>query len=121
MRSLPLLASPKRRRRPRRSLPLARFLVPGGAGLVLALCGTGFVYWTRVTLFKQAHFAPDSAHPYDFYATGCLMAGMLALATLLLSLREPPPMRWRRPRRASRSRALLPRTPRPKSGTIGPL
>lgn len=112
------LASPKRRRRVRRPPPLSRFLVPGGSGLVLSLCGAGFFYWTRVTLFKQAHFAPDSAHPYDWYATGCLLAGMLALATLLLSLREPPPMRWRRPRRASRSRA---RNRVQKSGIIGPL
>ncbi len=113
-----MLSAPKHRRRVRRPLMLSRFLVPGGAGLVLALCGTGFFYWTRVTLFQQAHFAPDSAHPYDWYATGCLLAGMLALATLLLSLREPPPMRWRRPRRVSRSRA---RNRGLKSGTIGPL
>ncbi len=113
-----MLSAPKHRRRPRWPLPLARFLVPGGAGLVLALCGAGFVYWTRVTLVKQANFAPDSAHPYDFYATGCLLAGMLALATLLLSLREPPPMRWRRPRRVCRSRA---RNRAQKSGTIGTL
>ena len=116
-----MFSSPKRRRRPRRPLSLARLVVPGGAGLALMLFGTGFVYWTRVTLYQQAHFAPDSAHPYDVYATGCLLAGMLAGATLLLSLREPPPMRWRRPRRVSRSRTLLPRTPRPKSGIIGPL
>ena len=110
--------SPKRRRRVRRAPTLARLAVPGGAGLALALFGAGFVYWTRITLFQQAHFAPDSAHPYDWYATGCLLAGMLAGATLLLSLREPPPMRWRRPRRATRSRA---RNRRLKSGTIGPL
>ena len=118
---MPRLLSPKRRRRPRRLLSLSRLIVPGGAGVVLALCGVGFVYWTRITLFKQAHFAPDSAHPYDMYATGCLLAGMLAGATLLLSQREPPPMRWRRPRRVSRSRTLLARAPRPKSGTITPL
>ena len=116
-----MFSSPKRRRRPRRSLSLARLAVPGGAGMALALFGAGFVYWTRVTLYKQRYFAPDSAHPYDFYATGCLLAGMLALATLLLSLREPAPMRWRRPRRAARSRPGLPRAPRPKSGTIPPL
>ena len=113
-----MVSLPKRRRRPRRSLSLTRLAVPGGAGLALVLFGAGFVYWTRVTLFQQAHFAPDSAHPYDWYATGCLLAGMLAGATLLLSLREPPPMRWRRPRRASRSRA---RNRGQKSGIIGPL
>lgn len=87
-----------RRRPPRRLSDLSRLVVPVGAGLTLLLSVWGFVHFTRIALYKQAHFAPDSVHPDDGYAAFCLFLGMGALAFLLLSLRDPPPMRWRRPR-----------------------
>ena len=68
---------------------------------MLLLCVWGFVYFTQIALYKQAHFAPASVHPWDGYAAFCLFIGMGALAFLLLSLREPKPMRWRRPRRST--------------------
>jgi len=71
-------------------LPLAAF------GLGLAVCLAGFVHFTAVALYKQAHFAPEAMHPDDGYAAGCLFLGMALGAGLLLALREPPPMRWRR-------------------------
>jgi hypothetical protein len=90
---------PKPRRRPARRLSdFSRLVVPLGAGLALVLSAWGFVCFTRIALDKQAHFAPDAAHPWDGYAAFCLFLGMTALALLLLSLRDPPPMRWRRPR-----------------------
>ncbi len=111
-----------RRRPPRRLSDLPRLVVPGGAGLALALCVWGFVHFTRIALFKQAHFAPDSIHPDDGYAAGCLFLGMTALAFLLLSLRDPPPMHWRKPRRNSRPRIAprKPAKPARRSGTITP-
>ena len=114
---------PKPRRKPPRTVFLPRLVVPGGMGLLLTLCAFGFVYFTRITLDKQAHFAPDSAHPWDGYAAACLFLGLLALAGLLLSLRDPPPMRWRRAPRGpgswSRSRAARGAKRRRGSGTIG--
>jgi len=109
-----------RRPPPRRLSDLPRLVVPVGAGVTLLLSAWGFVHFTRITLYKQAHFAPGMEHPDDGYAAGCLFLGMAALALLLLSLRDPPPMRWRRPRRsdvrriARRKRAK----PAPPSGTI---
>ncbi len=93
----------KFRHKPPRVLLSPRFLVPGGFGLMLALSAYGFVYFTRITLYKQAHFAPDSAHPWDGYAALSLFAGMAALGGLLLSLRDPAPMRWRRGRAVKRA------------------
>ena len=94
-----------------------RLLVPGGMGLVLALSVACFLHFTQITLYQQAHFAPDSVHPWDGYAAFSLFCGMVSLAGLLLSLRDPAPMRWRRsrvsktaPRRAKR---------RQGSGTMG--
>ena len=111
-----------RRRPPRRLSDLPRLVVPAGAGLALALCVWGFVHFTRIALYKQAHFAPDSVHPDDGYAAGCLFLGMTALAFLLLSLRDPPPMRWRKPRRGTRRRIAhrKPAKPARRSGTISP-
>ena len=112
-----------RRRSPRRLSDLPRFVVPVGAGLTLALSAWGFVYFTRITLYKQAHFAPGMEHPEDGYAAGCLFFGMAALAFLLLSLRDPPPMRWRRPRHRRKPTPRIARQGRAKparrSGTIG--
>ena len=116
-------AMPKPRcRPPRRLSDLSRLVVPAGAGLVLALSVWGFIHFTRIALFKQAHFAPDSVHPDDGYAAGCLFLGMTALAFLLLSLRDPPPMHWRKPRRSSRRRIKRGRGAKParRSGTITP-
>lgn len=111
---------PKSRRRPPRSWSdLPRLVVPLGAGLTLLVCLLGFVHFTRIALFKEAHFAPDSAHPADGYAVGCLFVGMAALAAFLLGLREPRPMRWRRPKRirgAKRGRGKPKRAHR--SGTM---
>jgi len=111
----------KRRRQPRVISLFPRLLVPLSLSLALLLCAIGFVRYSLIALYQQAHFAPDSVHPYDGYAVGCLFLGMMALAGILLSLREPPPMRWRRargirrpfdrPRRAKRARS---------SGTIHP-
>ena len=100
-----------------------RLLVPGGTGLVLALSVAGFVHFTQITLYQQAHFAPDSVHPWDGYAALSLFFGMAALAGLLLSLRDPAPMRWRRSRVAKRvpisKRALGRAKRRQGSGTMG--
>lgn len=93
-------------------LPLAAF------GLGLAVCLAGFVHFTAVALYKEAHFAPEAMHPDDGYAAGCLFLGMALGAGLLLALREPPPMRWRRVRRAFRAGARPKRARR--SGTIAP-
>jgi len=119
---------PKPRRRPTRRLSdLPRLVVPGAASLALAFCVWGFVHFTRIALFKQAHFAPDSVHPDDGYAAGCLFLGMTALAFLLLSLRDPPPMHWRKPRRRAHRQTARRRNVRPgpskparRSGTITP-
>lgn len=97
---------PKSRRKPPRFLSLPRLLVPAVSGLVLALGGFGFVRFTQITLEKQKYFAPDSAHPWDGYAAGCLFLAMAAGACLLLSLRDPAPMRWRRGRGRSRARTV---------------
>lgn len=95
---------PKSRRRPPRSLiDFSRLVVPVGAGLTLAGCVWGFVHFTNTALYKQAHFAPGMEHPDDGYAAFLLFLGMLSLAALLLSLREPPPMRWRKPAQISHS------------------
>jgi hypothetical protein len=111
-----------RRRPPRRLSDLPRLVVPVGAGVTLLLSVWGFVYFTGITLYKQAHFAPGMEHPDDAYAAGCLFLGMGALALVLLSLRDPPPMRWRRPRqsdvrRIARQKRAKPASP---SGTITP-
>lgn len=94
----------KSRRKPPR-VPLSptlllspRLVVPLGLGAALALSIVGFVYYTKITLDKQAHFAPDSAHPWDGYAALCLFTAMAATALLLLNKRDPPPMHWRRGR-----------------------
>lgn len=109
-----------RRRPPRRLSDLPRLVVPVGAGLALALCVWGFVYFTRIALYKQAHFAPDSVHPDDGYAAFFLFLGMAALAFLLLSLRDPPPMRWQRPRRIRGRKGFGAKPKRARrSGTIG--
>ena len=111
-----------RRRPPRRLSDLPRLVVPAGAALALALSVWGFVHFTRIALFKQAHFAPDSVHPDDGYAAAFLFLGMTALAFLLLSLRDPPPMRWRKARRGTRRRIARrkPAKPARRSGTIIP-
>jgi hypothetical protein len=108
-----------RRRPPRRLSDLSRLVVPLGAGLALLLSLWGFVHFTRIALYKQAHFAPDSVHPDDGYAAFCLFLGMAALAFLLLSLRDPPPMRWRRRRRIQRPERAKAKPKRARrSGTI---
>ena len=89
---------PKFRHKPPRVVSLPHLLVPVGLSLVLALSAVGFVHFTQITLYKQAHFAPDSAHPWDGYAAFCLFAAMAAVAGLLLNKRDPAPMRWRRGR-----------------------
>ena len=111
---------PKPRRRPPRQLSdLSRLVVPVGAGLTLLVCTWGFVHFTAIALYKQAHFAPGAEHPDDGYAAFSLFLGMIALAALLLSLREPPPMRWRKPARTLGERRPKPRRkPRRRSGTI---
>ncbi len=107
---------PKSRRKPPRVLSLPRLTVSLGLGLVLALSTFGFVHFTGITLEKQAHFAPDSAHPWDGYAAVCLFLAMAATAVLLLNKRDPAPMRWRR----GRTRNLRPTRAkrRRRSGTI---
>ncbi len=112
---------PKSRHRPSRRLSdLPRLVVPVGAGVTLLLSAWGFVHFTRIALYKQAHFAPDSVHADDGYAAFCLFLGMGALALVLLSLRDPPPMRWRRPQRSTGGRIARRKRPKPASpsGTI---
>ena len=86
----------KSRRKPPRLLSLPRLVVPVGLSLILALSAAGFVFYTKITLYQQAHFAPESAHPWDGYAALCLFFAMAATALLLLNKRDAPPMRWRR-------------------------
>jgi len=87
----------KRRHKPLRQVSdLSRLVVPVGASLTVILCVVGFIHFTQIALYQQAHFAPGAEHPDDGFAVACLFLGMAALAALLLSLRDPPPMRWRR-------------------------
>ena len=88
----------KSRRKPPRTLSLPRLVVSLGLGAALALSIVGFVFYAKITLYQQAHFAPESAHPWDAYAALCLFLAMTATALLLLNKREPAPMRWRRSR-----------------------
>jgi hypothetical protein len=110
--------TPKPRRKPPRVLSLPRLAVTAGLYFVLALSIAGFVFYTKITLDKQAHFAPDSAHPWDGYAALCLFAAMAAIALLLLNKRDPPPMRWRRGRVPARFRTSQKRAKRRRAGTI---
>jgi hypothetical protein len=108
-----------RRRPPHQWSDLSRLVVPVGAGLTLLVCVWGFVHFTAIALYKQRHFAEGAEHPDDGYAAFLLFLGMIALAALLLGLREPPPMRWRKPARTSGERQARPgRKPRRRSGTI---
>ena len=109
---------PKARRKPSRILSLLRLIVPVGLSLVLALSAVGFVYYTKITLYQQAHFAPDSAHPWDGYAALCLFLAMAAIALLLLNKRDPPPMRWRRGRVSVQFRQPRRQAKRRRAGTI---
>ena len=109
---------PKSRRKPPRVVSLPRLIVPVGLSLVLALSAAGFVYYTKITLYQQAHFAPDSAHPWDGYAALCLFLAMAATALLLLNKRDPPPMRWRRGRVSTQFSRRQIRAKRRRAGTI---
>ncbi len=111
----------KFRHKPPRLLLLPRLVVPGAMGLVLALSVACFIYFTKITLDIQAHFAPEAAHPWDGYAALSLFCGMVSLAGLLLSLRDPAPMRWRRSRVSRRLPSAIPRRAKRRqgSGTIG--
>ena len=106
---------PKSRRKPPRVVSLPRLVVPVGLGLILALSAIGFVFYTKITLYKQAHFAPEYAHPWDGYAALCLFLGMAATAGLVLNKRDPPPMRWRRGRVLIQAKK---RAKRRRAGTI---
>lgn len=112
-----------RRKPPRRLSDLSVWLVPGGLGLLCLLLTAGFVHFTRVALYKQAYFAAGSEHPDDWLAGLCLLLGLIALAGIFLSLREPPPMRWRRRRRIKHPMKHDSKRPKPRrrSGTIGKL
>lgn len=90
---------PKPRRKPPRVLLLPRLVVPVGLSGLLALSAAGFVHFTQITLYQQAHFAPEDAHPWDSYAGGCLFLGLIASAGLLLNTRDPAPTQWRKVRR----------------------
>ena len=109
---------PKSRRKPPRVVSLPRLIVPIGLSLILALSVIGFVYYTKITLYQQAHFAPDSAHPWDGYAALCLFLAMAATALLLLNKRDPPPMRWRRGRISAQFPKRQTRAKRRRAGTI---
>ncbi len=95
-----------RRRPPRRLFPAPlRFL----SGAVLAAALTGLVYFSRIVIEKQRHFAPPAAHPYDWAAGGCLLIALLAGMGMLLDLSDQPlPRRWRKAgagrKRAKRAR-----------------
>ncbi len=114
----------KSRRKPPR-VPLSpslllspRLVVSLGLGAALALSIVGFVYFTKITLEKQAHFAPGSAHPWDGYAALCLFTAMAATALLLLNKRDPPPMRWRRGRVPAQAAMRRKQAKRRRAGTI---
>lgn len=112
-----------RRKPPRVPLLLSLLLSPRlvvslGLGAALALSIVGFVCYTRITLEKQAHFAPEAAHPWDGYAALCLFFAMVATALLLLNKRDPPPMRWRRGRVSTQLRKRQRQAKRRRAGTI---
>lgn len=113
-----------RRKPPRAPLSLSRSLsprlvVPLGLGAVLALSIAGFIHFTQITLYQQAHFAPESAHPWDGYAAFALFMALVSGAGLLLSLRDPAPMRWRRSSISRRLPSARRAKRRQSSGTIG--
>ena len=117
-----------RRKPPRRIADLSVWIVPGGLGLFFVLLTAGFIHFTRTTLYKQANFAAGAEHPDDWVASLCLLLGLIALAGIFLSLREAPPMRWRRRRTGAGAKHALRHTfrhnlrrpkPRRRSGTIG--
>lgn len=108
----------KSRRKPPRTLSLPHLVVPFGLGAALALSAVGFVHFTQITLYKQAHFAPELAHPWDGYAALCLFLAMAATALLLLNKRDPPPMHWRRGRMSAQFRKPQRRAKRRRAGTI---
>ena len=108
----------KSRRKPPRILSLPRLVVSLGLGAALALSIVGFVHFTQITLEKQAHFAPEFAHPWDGYAALCLFLAMAATALLLLNKRDPPPMRWRRGQISAQFRKPQRRAKRRRAGTI---
>ena len=109
---------PKSRRKPPRVVSLPHLVVPVGLGLILALSAVGFVHFTQITLEKQAHFAPEFAHPWDGYAALCLFSAMAAIALLLLNKRDPPPMRWRRGRVSAQFPKRQTQAKRRRAGTI---
>ena len=110
---------PKSRRKPPRVLFQPRLLVTLGLALLLVLSSTGFVFYTKITLYKQAHFAPESAHPWDVYAALCLFLAMAAAALLLLNKREPPPVHWRRGKLPNRlPDRMRTQTKRRRAGTM---
>jgi len=78
-------------------------------GLILIGCTIGFVHFTQIALYKQAHFAPDSVHPYDAYAVSCLFLGMIALGIMLMRVPEPPRRLGRKALRIPRPKAAKPR------------
>ncbi len=86
-------------------------------GLVLAFSIVCFIHFTQITLYQQAHFAPDSAHPWDGYAAVSLFLALVSLAGLLLSLRDPAPMRWRRSRVSRRLPSAIPRRAKRRQGS----
>ena len=106
---------PKSRRKPLRVVSLPRLVVPVGLGLILVLSVAGFIFYTKIALDKEAHFAPEYAHPWDGYAALCLFLGMAATAGLLLNKRDPAPMRWRRGRVLIQAKK---RAKRRRAGTI---
>ena len=108
----------KSRRKPPRVVSLPGLVVPVGLSLILALSVVGFVHFTQITLEKQAHFAPEYAHPWDGYAALCLFLAMAATALLLLNKRDPPPMRWRRGRVPNRFPKPQKQAKRRRAGTI---
>ena len=117
-----------RRKPPRRIADLSVWIVPGSLGFFFVLLTAGFVHFTRITLYKQAYFAAGAEHPDDWVASLCLFLGLIALAGIFLSLREVPPMRWRRRRTGAGTQYTFRHSfrhnfrrpkPRRRSGTIG--
>lgn len=66
----------------------------------------GFAYWTRLAMLSQVTGTPEAAHPFDWYADGCLGVGLVLLAGLLLS--RPAPT-------AARRKARIPQNTLPRN------
>lgn len=80
---------------------MSRFWLNFALALTLLLCGAGFVHFTAVALYRQEHGVIGAEHPWDFWAEGCIVLAIVAVALLLARAEHIRPMRWRKARPTS--------------------